>query len=170
MSKKSTMKVHEYISEQINLCGKSQKEIADLAGYDKPNNITMIKQGKSKIAIDRVPAFAAAIGVDPLHLLRLVMQEYMPSTWSTVESVLGKSFVTDSELNVVEIFRKVSCGVDIALNSSREHELAELVLKWRNGEVDAINATRRRIQREKTGKEDGAELLTLNNDIDALLK
>ena len=40
---------------------KTQAQIAAEAGYPNPNMITMIKQGTSKVALDRVPALAKAL-------------------------------------------------------------------------------------------------------------
>lgn len=47
---------------------KSQAEIAALAGYVNPNMITMIKQGSSKVALDRVPALAKVLECDAAYL------------------------------------------------------------------------------------------------------
>jgi hypothetical protein len=80
------MRVADYLAQQIILCGKSQKEIAEEVGYEKPNVITMMKQGHTKIPIVKVGAFARALEVDPAYLLRLVCMEYMPETWAAIAS------------------------------------------------------------------------------------
>lgn len=80
------MRVPDYLAQQIILCGKSQKEIAEEVGYEKPNVITMMKQGHTKIPIVKVGAFARALEVDPAYLLRLVCMEYMPETWAAIAS------------------------------------------------------------------------------------
>ncbi len=48
---------------------KSQAEIAAQAGYVNQNMITMIKQGSSKVALDRVPALARALEADPAFVM-----------------------------------------------------------------------------------------------------
>lgn len=53
---------------------KSQAEIAAQAGYVNPNMVTMIKQGTSKVALDRVPALAKALECDPAYLMRLALE------------------------------------------------------------------------------------------------
>lgn len=80
------MRVADYLAQQIILCGKSQKEIAEEVGYEKPNVITMMKQGHTKIPIVKVGAFARALEVDLAYLLRLVCMEYMPETWAAIAS------------------------------------------------------------------------------------
>jgi hypothetical protein len=44
---------------------KSQLQIASEAGFPNPNMVTMIKNGSSKLALDRVPSMARALECDP---------------------------------------------------------------------------------------------------------
>jgi len=50
---------------------KSQAEIAHDAGFVNPNVLTMIKQGGTKLPLDRVPALAKALDADPRRLFLL---------------------------------------------------------------------------------------------------
>lgn len=52
----------------------SQAKIAALAGYVNQNMITMIKQGSSKVALDRVPALAVPLEADPAFVMQLALQ------------------------------------------------------------------------------------------------
>lgn len=99
--------VAEYLTQQINLCGKTQSEIAREAGFNKPNIITMLKQGATKLPMAKVGAMAKALEVDPLHLFKLVMQEYEPDTWQTLqETILKQPFVTHNEMEIIEVIRQ----------------------------------------------------------------
>lgn len=73
-----------YLTNHINNCGKSQKEIAREAGYPNPNNITMIKQGLSKLSIQKAPALAVALGIDPGELVMKVITEYHPGIYEAL--------------------------------------------------------------------------------------
>ncbi len=46
---------------------KSQLQIANDAGFPNPNMVTMIKNGSSKLAMDRVPSMARALECDPAY-------------------------------------------------------------------------------------------------------
>jgi hypothetical protein len=59
---------------------KSQADIAAEAGFANANNVTMVKQGASKLAIDRVPAMARALECDPALLLRLALEQDVGNT------------------------------------------------------------------------------------------
>jgi transcriptional regulator with XRE-family HTH domain len=54
---------------------KTQAEIAGEAGFVNPNMLTMLKQGASKVPLDRVPALALALDCDPAWLLRLALEQ-----------------------------------------------------------------------------------------------
>lgn len=106
---KSKLTVAEYLTAQIDLCGKSQKDIARECGFEKPNVITMFKQGISKLPIARVGLMAKALGVDPLFLFQLVMNEYEPETWSAIQAqVLKQPAITANEAEIIEIVRSAN--------------------------------------------------------------
>ena len=94
---KGHVSVAEYLSQQIHLSGKAQKDIAEALGYTKPNIITMFKQGKTKIPLNKIAALAKAIGVDPIHFLRIAMLEYSPEMWEVLESMIGKAMISENE-------------------------------------------------------------------------
>jgi transcriptional regulator with XRE-family HTH domain len=98
--------VAEYISAQIGLCGKSQLEIARESGFDKPNVITMIKQGRTKLPMKKLGKFAKALEVDPVHLLRMCMSEYLPDTWEEMQKVIGQPVMTINEMEILEVVRQ----------------------------------------------------------------
>ena len=56
------MSVAEFIAAQIAMSDKTQREIALALGYDKPNIITMFKQGLTKIPLNKVAPLARVGG------------------------------------------------------------------------------------------------------------
>ena len=100
--------VAQFISQRIDESDKSQRDIAAESGFDNPNVLTMLKQGLTKVPLRRVGALAKALNVDPAHLLRLVMGEYMPDTWAAVEDVLGGTMLTKNERELIACYRRVS--------------------------------------------------------------
>lgn len=108
MRKKNHQSVAEYLADQIDQSPKSQLEIAQEAGFDTPNIITMFKQGKTKIPLIRVGPLAIALGINPRHLLRMVLSEYMPETWHAVEQSLGHLILSHDEEQLVLVSREMS--------------------------------------------------------------
>ena len=54
---------------------KSQIEIANEAGFNNPNILSMLKNGASKLPLDRVAALAKALECDPPFLFKLAVEQ-----------------------------------------------------------------------------------------------
>lgn len=113
MSKPVTpVTVAEFIADRLATIDKTQREVAEACGFETPNIITMFKQGKTKVPLDRIGPLANALDADPAHLLRLAMQEYMPDTWSSIEDILHSTILTANELELVRKYRQVTGDAD----------------------------------------------------------
>ena len=64
--------VAKFVRRQIQVLGKSQVEIAAYCGFDKPNVITMIKQGKTKLPMTKVVKMGSARYRSGLHAQALL--------------------------------------------------------------------------------------------------
>ena len=96
---------------------KTQSEIAEQAGFVNPNMLTMLKQGSSKVALDRVPALAVALECDPAWLLRLAFQQTVGDTaGKAIMDILGTP-VTANELGWIEEIRSASGDTDPRLTT-----------------------------------------------------
>src|SRR5579871_5258209 len=73
-------RISEYLTKQIDAIApyKNQRQIAHELGYAKPNIISMFKTGDTKVPIDKIPALARALNVDPAFLFRLAMEQFWP--------------------------------------------------------------------------------------------
>ena len=91
---------------------KSQAEIAAEAGYVNQNMITMIKQGASKVALDRVPTLARALETDPAFLMRMALEQAIGRTGAkAVVEVFGEP-VTINEYGWLQEIRQASDDSD----------------------------------------------------------
>lgn len=100
------MTAAQMLERAIEFSGKSQKDIAQEVGYTKPNVLSMMKKGITKIPIDKAPAIARACGVDEKLFLRSVMYEYMPETWKVISETLGTDLLSEDEQKVLEEYRQ----------------------------------------------------------------
>jgi transcriptional regulator with XRE-family HTH domain len=104
--------VAEFLADRIAAVDKTQKQIASECGFDNANVITMFKNGSTKLPIGRIALLAKAIEVDPIHLLRLVMLEYIPDLWESIETIMQNTVLTANELQLVQAYREVNGGGD----------------------------------------------------------
>lgn len=96
---------------------KSQRTIAFEAGFVNPNMITMIKQGSTKAALDRVPALAKALEVDAAFLMRLALEQAIgPTASQAVIEAFGEP-VTENELGWLQAIRSASKNSDPRLTA-----------------------------------------------------
>lgn len=99
---------------------KSQAKIAAQLGYANPNMITMIKQGSSKVALDRVPALAEALEADPAFVMRLALEQAIGRTAAdAVVEVFGEP-VTANEIGWLIAIREASNNTNPRM-TSRSH-------------------------------------------------
>lgn len=119
---RKTNTVAGYISDRIEVSPKTQREIAEEIGFESANLITMLKQGRTKVPLDRVPKLAEALGVSPAYLMRLALAEYYPATLTVIEDVLT-ALVTENERAIIELIREASGGSDPAPAGKRERDL-----------------------------------------------
>ena len=96
---------------------KTQAAIAEEAGFVNQNMITMLKQGATKLPIDRVPALAAALDCDPGLLLRLALEQSEGSTAAAaIYEIIGQPISKNEMAWIVEI-RDASGDTDPRLTS-----------------------------------------------------
>lgn len=104
---KKQITVAEYLTQQIILCGKSQTQIAKEVGFNKSNIISMIKSGSTNLPMAKIAVMSKSLGIDPIHLFKLVMQEYEPETWEAIEDkILQQPVITQNELEIIELIRQ----------------------------------------------------------------
>ncbi|WP_339107029.1 XRE family transcriptional regulator [Thioclava sp. GXIMD4216] len=76
---------------------KTQSEIASEAGFTNANMISILKAGKSKIPLDRIPSLAKALETDPAWFLRRALEQAVGKTSAqAIEEIYG-SPVTENE-------------------------------------------------------------------------
>lgn len=86
----------------------------------------MFKQGATPVPINRVPALATALEVDPSWLMRLALQEYQPEILETISTTMGV-IVTPGETEIIEALRVATRNNDPKLSDPGQRvKLAEL--------------------------------------------
>lgn len=87
---------------------KTQAQIATEAGFVNVNMLAMIKGGRNRLPIDRVPALAKALDVDPAYLLLLALEQMVGSTEAQAIVSILSTAVTRNEMGWVEAIREAS--------------------------------------------------------------
>ena len=96
---------------------KSQIEIATEAGFTHPNMMSLIKSGATKVPLDRVPALALALEVDPKLLFRLALEQTGHETTRMAAEEIFGTIVSRNEAAWLDEIRDASGNTDPALTS-----------------------------------------------------
>ncbi|SEN59211.1 hypothetical protein SAMN05216227_10186 [Pseudorhodobacter antarcticus] len=104
----------QFINARIDAIShrKSQQQMAQDAGFKNSNMITQLKQGSTKIALDRVPGLAKALEVDPALLMRLTLEQSVGKTSAAALIACFGSPVTANEQGWLDELRDASDGSD----------------------------------------------------------
>ncbi|WP_333826841.1 XRE family transcriptional regulator [Pararhodobacter sp.] len=105
---------------------KNQVEIAAEAGYVNANNLTMIKGGASKLALDRVPDLARALECGPAFLLRLAMEQALGETAAKAVGEIWGTPLTRNEVEWIAEIRDASGDTDPRLTTRSRTKLREI--------------------------------------------
>jgi len=115
----SPPKVADYLKVQIDHIVKSgektQRQIAIECGYDgaRSNIISMFKQGLTRLPVNKVGPMAKSLGVDAVHLLRLVLGEYNPETWEVLNAMMGNRLISKGEQVFLDRIRAKAGDIDV---------------------------------------------------------
>ena len=94
---------------------KSQAEIANETGFINPNMLSIIKSGGTRLPLDRVPALAEALDVDPARLL--LLEQWMGSGPTRAFEAIFKVTVTSNEADWIQEIRDASGNSDPAVTT-----------------------------------------------------
>lgn len=105
---------------------KSQAQVAAEAGFVNANMISLFKNGSARLPIDRVPALAKALDVDPRHLLQLAIEQWVGATaMRTLEEILG-TIVSQNEIAWLNELRDASGHTNPALTTRARSALRSI--------------------------------------------
>ena len=107
---------------------KTQREIAAEIGYKRPNIVSMLKTGETKVPLDKLPAFARALEADPVHLFRLGMIDLWPELAAVIDDIFGRQMATKNEVAIfLAKWRAATVDMDPAPNARIEAAVDEML-------------------------------------------
>jgi hypothetical protein len=118
----TTSQVARFISNRIDEIGLLQKDIATKVGFDQPNMITMIKQGRTRLPIDKIGLMANALEVDLIQFSKMCMEEYQPENWKVWAPLVTPS-ISQDEKTLIQTLRVHVGGPYLAAISDESKSL-----------------------------------------------
>ena len=121
---------------------RSQQEIAHAAGFKSPNMLSMVKDGKAKLPLERVIALAKALECDPRHLMRLALEQNL--TQPVLDEIFASSggLSTANEQAILQEIRRLAGNSDPVLTPELKKALAEGLAAQPTGQATAATPPR----------------------------
>ncbi|MGI1988659.1 hypothetical protein [Shewanella glacialipiscicola] len=120
---------------ELNNTSMNQKEKAIAIGYGegKVSNLSMIKKGKSKLPLGKVPVFSKVLELDPVLLLASALKEKLsddPEAWALVRSALNRTY-SEREGKFLEALKNVEkrTGKTVPMNDASIAALESFIEK-----------------------------------------
>lgn len=96
---------------------KTQAEIAAEAGFVNANFMSLLKSGKNKVPLDRVPSLARALEVDPAYLMRMALDQAVGATAAKAIIDIFGTPATVNEIGWLNEIRDASDNTDPRLTA-----------------------------------------------------
>lgn len=116
-----------FLRDAINASHKTQREIAQDAGFPQPNVISMMKKGQCKVPISRIPKLATALGTDVHSFLDIALREYHPEIWFTLRETYATS-VDGTEQMLIDTYQTACRSGEIIWSPELEAALQGVLL------------------------------------------
>jgi hypothetical protein len=84
----------DYFASLLGRSEFSQRELAAMIGFNHPNVMSMLKTGRMKVPLDRIPDLAWALNADPFVLLVLALNDEHPALLRILQDHMGISVST----------------------------------------------------------------------------
>src|SRR5690242_18469946 len=104
MTNNSQPSVESFLRERMALSATAVEDIALRAGISE-DALALILEGKAKLPLNQIPQLAGALHIDAAHLLRLALQQYLPTAWPVIEAVFRQGTLTANEKLLLDRYR-----------------------------------------------------------------
>jgi len=97
---------------------RNQDEIAELTGFARSNVLTMIKQGRTKMPLDKIEAFSKACGCGPEKLMRTALKEYQPAVAKLISEIYKFPLFEGAD-EIIQVFNDAM--MEALIEAKKEH-------------------------------------------------
>ncbi len=104
----------QQIATQQKAMAISNKALAAALGYDSPQVITLIKDGRMRVPMNKARALADALDLEPGEVMRQLLRETSPELLESVEECMGPLVMTPPEVRLIGKLREVAGNQPIA--------------------------------------------------------
>lgn len=108
--------------------GAGDHTIAEALGYPSGTVVTLIKEGRMRLPINKAKPFADALDIEPGLVMRAILREMDPSVLKAIEQCLSPLALSQGEARLINRLRQSSQGRDITPVMFEKDAIVALVL------------------------------------------
>jgi hypothetical protein len=82
-------------------------------GYINPKTVELFLEGEANLPLDKVPAMARALDLEPSRLFRLALRQYWRN--SAEASIITRCLVSADELAILDLLRSMTGEAELSL-------------------------------------------------------
>ena len=87
----------------------------------------MFKRGETRVPLEKIPALANALKVDPGHLFRLALEQYWPDLGATIATIFGRMATENEEAILIRKWREATKDADPAPTPKIERAVDQML-------------------------------------------
>lgn len=99
---------------------KTQIEISNEAGFRSPNMLAMIKNGSTKLPLDRVIGLSKALECDAAMLFRMAVEQLAGDTSAMAIDTIFGAIITENEADWLRTLREASNDTDPSMTGKSQ--------------------------------------------------
>lgn len=99
---------------------KTQIEISNEAGFRSPNMLAMIKNGSTKLPLDRVVGLSKALECDAAMLFRMAVEQLAGDTSAMAIDTIFGTIITENEADWIKTLREASNDSDPSMTAKSQ--------------------------------------------------
>lgn len=127
-----TAGAHETVADLIEKAQQglalSDNHIAEAIGCENPAITSLLKQGRMRLPIPKVPQMAELLEVKPSKLMQMVLREISQETLAAIEACYGPMVLTDAEAQLIRSIRQSAGGREPAIMMFDKEAVVALVV------------------------------------------
>jgi hypothetical protein len=147
----SSLPIKDIMKTRIKDLGLKNRDVQEALGYPYQNVIAMIKSGNMRLSPEKALLAAGVLQLDPAFLLSKALEESNAPLWDAINKTMGNYLVTENEMALLSLVRKLLDGHDIDLTESEDflQTISPILKKFASRAKSTTTASIKRIDEEK---------------------
>ncbi|MBD5801787.1 hypothetical protein AZOA_12110 [Azoarcus sp. Aa7] len=121
--------VAEFVKRKLVATGRSLEDVAVEMGVSDAEMLMGVVEGREHLPAQLVYPLARCLDVDPAHLMRIFLRDYLPDVEQAIHDCGGRMVVTERERSLLIAYQKCTADDDPEVLIFEDKQVVALALK-----------------------------------------